>query len=539
MSVDASMLLSFLGGLGLFLFGIRFMSRSMQQAAGPKLRSLLARLTSNPIAGVMTGAVVTMGVQSSSATTVMVVGLVNAGLMTLPQAIGVIMGANIGTSFTAQLIAFNLTDLSLPAIALGSFAVLFAQRRLPRNVGQCILGFGVLFLGLSIMQETAAPLRHQHGFQNLMLAMSDHPIWGLLVGLAMTVVLQSSSGTIGILQGFAQQGVITLPMALPILIGDNIGTTVTALLASLGTSIAARRAALSHTFFNLVGAVIFFAVMPLFAAMIVNTSPEPMRQIANAHTLFNTLNTVVQLPFIYLLARLVTFLIPGEAVELPHGPQYLSDSLLEAPEMATVQVRRELGRMADLAAETLDDAMEFFLHGTRQTGQNALKKEEVVNELETAITRYLVRLSRQDLTQHLSHELNALLNIAHDVERVGDHAENVVELAEEKFDGRLPFSDQAIDDALKIYSQVKGTLDMARALIQDPTNLEMAEAIVASEEEVDVMEEDLRSRHILRLNSGECYPESGVIFLDMLSNLERVADHASSIAFASLDNVQD
>ncbi len=539
MSIDASMVLSFLGGLGMFLFGIRFMSKGMQQAAGPKLRSLLGRLTSNPVLGVMTGAIVTIGVQSSSATTVMVVGLVNAGLMTLPQAIGVIMGANIGTSFTAQLIAFNLTDLSLPAIAVGSFTILFTQRRIPKNIGQCILGFGILFLGLSIMQDTVAPLRHQHGFQNLMLAMSDHPIYGLLVGVLMTAVLQSSSGTIGILQGFSQQGVITLPMALPILIGDNIGTTITALLASLGTSISARRAALSHTFFNFVGAIVFFIVAPFFATIIQGTSGEPMRQIANAHTLFNMLNTLIQLPFIYVLARLVTFLIPGDAVELRHGPQYLSESLLDAPEVAAVQVRRELGRMADLATETLDDAMEAFIDGNRQKVESALKKEEVVNELETAIARYLVRLSRRDLTRALSLELNALMNIAHDVERVGDHAENVVELAEEKFEGRLPFSQHAVDDALEIYGRVKHTLDMARMLIEDPDNMELADAIVIAEETVDELEESLRSRHIARLNSGECYPESGVIFLDLLSNLERVADHASSVAFSSLDNIHE
>ncbi len=537
MNIDAGMLLSFFGGLGMFLFGIRFMSQSMQQAAGPKLRSLLGRLTSNPVLGVLTGAIVTIGVQSSSATTVMVVGLVNAGLMTLPQAIGVIMGANIGTSFTAQLIAFNLTDLSLPAIALGSFTMLFSQRRLPKSIGQCILGFGILFLGLSIMQDAVAPLRYQHGFQNLMLAMGDHPIWGLLVGVVMTAVLQSSSGTIGILQGFAAQGVITLPMALPILIGDNIGTTITALLASLGTSISARRAALSHTFFNFVGAIIFFIIMPVFASIIQGAVAEPMRQIAHSHTLFNTLNTLLQLPFIYFLARLVTFLIPGEAVELRYGPQYLSDSLLDAPEMATVQVRRELRRMADLAAETLDDAMDAFFDGTRQKVESAMKKEEVVNELETAITRYLVRLSRRDLTPELSLELNALMNIVHDVERVGDHAENVVELAQVKFDNRLPFSNHAIADAHEIYSKVKHTLDMARALIEDSQNLEVADAIVDAEESVDNMEESFRIRHIARLNSGECYPESGVVFLDMLSNLERVADHASSIAFATLDNM--
>jgi len=535
MQVDSSIIINFLSGLGMFLFGIGFMSRSLQATAGPNLRSLLGKLTTNPILAVITGAVVTAAVQSSSATTVMVVGLVNAGLMNLPQAIGVVMGANIGTSFTAQLIAFDLADISLPAIGIGGFVILFAQRRFPTNIGKCFVGFGSLFYGLSVMQDAVAPLRYQEGFQNLMLLMSDHPVLGVVIGVVMTVALQSSSGTIGILQGFAQQGVIDLPMALPILIGDNIGTTITALIASIGTSITARRAALSHTLFNFVGALLFIIIMPVFATFVVGTTLEPMRQIANAHTFFNLLNTLIQLPFIYVLARFVTRLVPGEVRQLQHGPQYLSDSLLEAPEMAVDQVRRELVRMITLAGETLDDAMEAFMYGKHQKIEVAAEKEEVVNELERAITRYLVELSSADLSRDQSRELNLLLNIVNDVERVGDHAENITELAEVKFNGRLPYSDQAISDAQDIYGKVKYILSMSASLVEDFDDRELAEAIVAAEEEIDEMEERLRSRHIYRLNSGRCYPESGVLFIDLLSNLERVADHASNIAYSSLE----
>jgi len=538
MELDGAMFIGFFGGLGMFLFGIQYMSRSLQATAGPNLRALLARLTSNPLIGVMTGALVTAAVQSSSATTVMVVGLVNAGLMTLPQAIGVVMGANIGTSFTAQLIAFNLSDLSLPAIAVGSFVILLSRRRFPRNVGQCILGFGLLFFGLGIMQEAVAPLRYQQAFQNLMVLMADHPIWGTFVGIGMTVLLQSSSGTIGILQGFAQQGVISLPMSLPILIGDNIGTTVTALIASFGTSIAARRAALSHSFFNFIGAIIFFVVMPFFASVIELVTPEPMRQIAHAHTFFNVLNTLVQLPFIYVLARVVTRLVPGEVVEIPHGPQHLSETLLGAPEVAIEQVRRELVRMAAIATETLDDAMDAFLRNDHQKIESCLKKEEVVNDLEKSIMRYLVRLSRSDLTLEQAHEVNGLMNMVNDIERVGDHAENIADLAEEKFDGKLPYSDQAVADARDIYGKITYILGMAQNLIQDRDNRDLAQAVVAAEEEVDELEERLRARHIARLNSGRCYPESGVLFIDLLSNLERVADHASSIAFVTLEGIE-
>ncbi len=536
MDVDlTALIITFFGGLGMFLFGIRFMSRSLQEAAGQKLRSVLGRITSNPVLAVITGAVVTAVIQSSSATTVMVVGLVSAGLMTLPQAIGVVMGANIGTSFTAQLIAFNLGDLSLPAIFIGSFVILFSERRSARNVGQAIMGFGLLFLGLSIMTDAVAPLRYQQGFQNLVLRIADKPVWGVVVGAGMTALLQSSSGTIGILQGFAQQEVITLTAALPVLIGDNLGTTITALLASLGTSITARRAALSHLLFNLVGAVLFVAIMPAFAGVIVRTAPlSPMRQLANAHTFFNVTNAAVQLPFIYLLARVVTFLVPGEVTELQYGPQFISDNLLiRAPEMALEQVRRELVRMGALATEMLEDAMTAFFEEDNRRREDAFRREEVINDLEKAITRYLVRLSESEHAPASSREINLLLNITNDIERVGDHAENIAELSEEKFDNRLPFSDQATADAQQMYTRVKQALEQACSLLQADGDYssDVPESVLCIEEGIDELEEQLRGRHIARLNSGKCYPESGVVFLDLLSNLERVADHTASIAY--------
>jgi len=454
--------------------------------------------------------------------------------MTLPQAIGVIMGANIGTSFTAQLIAFNLGDLSLPAIFIGSFVILFSERRSARNIGQAIMGFGLLFLGLAIMTDAVAPLRYQQSFQNLILHMSGKPVWGVLVGAGMTAMLQSSSGTIGILQGFAQQEILDLAAALPVLIGDNLGTTITALLASLGTSITARRAALSHLMFNLVGAVLFVAIMPFFVGAIIRTAPlSPMRQLANAHTFFNVTNAVVQLPFIYLLARLVTFLVPGEVTELRYGAQYISDNLLiGAPEMALEQVRRELVRMGALASEMLEDAMAAFFNEDSRRRDDAFRREEVINDLEKAITRYLVRLSESEHAPASSREMNLLLNITNDIERIGDHAENIAELSEEKFDNRLPFSEQAATDAGQMYGEVKRALQQACSLLgaDGDYNTDVADSVLCIEEGIDQLEEQLRGRHISRLNNGKCYPESGVVFLDVLSNLERIADHTASIA---------
>ncbi len=532
------MTLSFFGGLGMLLFGIRLMSEGLQTAAGERLRALLGRLTSNPILGVITGAVVTASIQSSSATTVMVVGLVNAGLMGLPQAIGVIMGANIGTSITAQLIAFNLGDLSLPAIGVGAMLYLFSTRRLSRSVGKSILGFGILFLGLGVMSDTVQPLRDLPVFQRIVMAMEGHPVYGVLVGAGMTAVLQSSSGTIGILQGLAHQGVIGLMTSLPVLIGDNIGTTFTALIASAGTSLTARRAAVSHTLFNLLGAVLFVLLMPTFALIVTHLTPEPMRQLAHAHTIFNLLNACVQLPFVWLLARAVVFLVPGEVTEITRGPIYISRSLLKAPEVALQQARRELHRMAGLSKEILEDAIKGFVEGDSRLLKMALDKEEVVNELEKEITRYLVELSRSSMTDLQSQEMNALLNFVNDIERIGDHAENIVELAEEKMENRLPFSEQADRDIDEIYSAVMEAVEGAMSLLENPDDEALARSTVAAEERIDDLEALLRERHIDRLNRGLCYPESGVVFLDLLSNLERVGDHSSSIAHITLDQMK-
>ncbi|MFO7942245.1 MAG: Na/Pi cotransporter family protein [Bacillota bacterium] len=535
--MTVGMVLSFLGGLGMLLFGIRLMSDGLQAAAGERLRALLGKLTNNPIMGVLTGTIITAAIQSSSATTVMVVGLVNAGLLSLPQAIGVIMGANIGTSITAQLIAFNLGDFSLPAIGIGAMLYLFVRRRSLKNIGQSVLGFGILFLGLTIMSDTVIPLRELPAFQRIIVSMEGHAFYGILVGAGMTVALQSSSGTIGILQGLANQGVVGLGAALPVLIGDNIGTTVTALIASAGTSITARRAAISHTLFNLVGAVLFILALPYFAAVVLSLSSEPMRQLAHAHTLFNVSNALIQLPFVMVLARAVRYLVPGEVSEISRGPVYISTSLLSAPEVALQQVRREIHRMAEISKEILEDAMGAFARNDLRLVEVALEKEQVVNELEKEITRYLVQLSRSSLNSSQSVEMNALLNFVNDVERVGDHAENIAELAQEKIEHGLPFSDQADSDVEEIYTAVTEAVDGAMALLEEPKDEGLARATVEAEDRIDDLEALLRARHIDRLNRGMCYPESGVVFLDLLSNLERIGDHSSSIAYITLEQI--
>ncbi|MDD4569289.1 MAG: Na/Pi cotransporter family protein [Tepidanaerobacteraceae bacterium] len=520
---------SMFGGLGLFVYGMRLMGEGLERAAGDRLKGLLEILTRNRFLGVLMGALVTAIIQSSSATTVMVVGLVNAGIMDLSQAIGVIMGANIGTTMTAQLIAFKLTDLALPAIGLGTGIFLFGRNKTQRYIGQVVLGFGLLFFGMQTMQVALKPLSKMPEFISFMANFSKTPLLGVVAGFLTTGLVQSSSATIGILQALASQGIINISMALPILFGDNIGTCVTALLSSIGTNITARRTAVFHLAFNMVGTLVFMLILPLIQMFVSFTSADPVRQIANAHTIFNISNTLIQLPFTFLLAKLVTSLIPGEPEIIERGLKYIDDRLLETPSLAFAQVKKEVARMGNLALETLRDSINTFMYYDEHKDKMAKEKELVINDLARETTRYLAMLSRTSLPDDEYNSITDLISAVNDMERVGDHAMNILELAEFRAEHRLPFSNEAIEELVKISSKVQETFDLAifTFLHWDKST---SHKIVKNEEEIDSMEEKLRINHIKRLNEGSCNPSSGVIFLDLLTNLERVGDHSFNIA---------
>lgn len=527
MSLDS--FFTMFGGLGLFIYGMKLMGEGLERAAGDRLRSLLELLTRNRLVGVLVGALVTAIIQSSSATTVMVVGLVNAGIMDLSQAIGVIMGANVGTTMTAQLIAFNLTNLALPAIGLGTGIFLFGRNKTQRFIGQVILGFGLLFFGMQTMEVALKPLSKMPEFVNFMARFSKTPLLGVLAGFLTTGIVQSSSATIGILQALAGQGIINISIALPILFGDNIGTCVTALLSSIGTNITARRAAVFHLMFNIIGTIIFMLFLPLIRMAVTLTSSEPVRQIANAHTIFNISNTLIQLPFTFLLAKLVTTIVPGEPEIIERGLKYIDDRLLETPSLAYTQVKKEIARMGNLALETLRDSINAFLYYNEQKDKIAKEKETVVNELARETTRYLAMLSRTSLPDDEYDSLTDLVNAINDMERVGDHAMNILELAEFRNEHRLPFSSEAVQGLVDMSSKVQETFDLAIHTFlhwDEPSSRKILE----NEEEIDSMEKQLRINHIKRLNEGSCNPSSGVIFLDLLTNLERVGDHSFNIA---------
>ncbi|RKL63430.1 Na/Pi cotransporter family protein [Thermoanaerobacteraceae bacterium SP2] len=517
------------GGLGLFIYGMRLMGEGLERAAGDRLKVLLELLTRNRVLGVLVGTIVTSIIQSSSATTVMVVGLVNAGLMDLMQAVGVIMGANIGTTMTAQLIAFKFTKLALPAIGLGTAVHLFGKHKTQKFIGQVILGFGLLFFGMQTMEVALKPLAKLPEFISFMASFGKTPLLGVLAGFLTTGIVQSSSATIGILQALADQGVVNISIALPILFGDNIGTCVTALLSSIGTNVTARRAALIHLTFNVIGTIIFLFILPLVQILVSYTSTDPVRQIANAHTFFNVTNTVIQLPFSFLLVKLVTHIIPGSPEVVERGVKYIDDRLLETPSIALVQVKREIGRMGYLALETLRDTINIFLYYNEQKGKLAREKESVINDLARTTTRYLALLSRRSLSTGESDQITDMINAVNDMERVGDHAMNILELAEYKEEHRLTFSNEAVSELVEISSKAQDTFRMAiDAFLNGDKKL--SNIIIENEEEIDSMERKLRAHHIKRLNEGKCNPSSGVIYLDIINNLERVGDHAFNLA---------
>jgi len=537
--LTAKIIMGLIGGLGLFIYGIQLMGDGLQKTAGDRLRKVIEVLTTKPWRGVLVGAGITGIIQSSSATTVMTVGFVNAGIMTLPQAIGVIMGANIGTTVTAQLIAFRLDEYSLPAIGLGFGLMFFARRRTWKYVGQTILGFGLLFLGMMIMKETVAPLKEYPGFINLMTLFGTTPIIGVLVGAGMTVLVQSSSATIGIAQALAFRGLLTIKEAIPIIFGDNIGTCITAVLASTGTSLSARRAAAAHVLFNALGTIIFLLGLPLILKLVAATSPNVVRQIANTHSSFNIANTLIWLPFVAVFTKIVIKLVPGKELVIERAPIYLDKNVMVTPSIALDLATREIARMGSLAAEMLDASI-FLLTNkiTKNKTKEITHREEVVDILAEEIIVYLSELSQHSLSQEQSERLTGLMHAVNDIERVGDHAENIMYLATNKTEDKLKFSTGAQAELDEIYLLVK---EFFAKMIEglESGDIAMVDEYRKLEYEVDKLVRKARKEHLTRLKEGSCHPIAGVIFLDLLTNLERIGDHANNVGYVALDQLHN
>ncbi len=532
------MIFEFLGGLGIFLYGIKQMGDGLQRSAGDKLRDLLDRFTTNPFMGVLTGIVVTGLIQSSSATTVIVVGLVSAGFMTLRQAIGVIMGANIGTTMTAFLIGIDLGEYALPILAFGTLLIFFFKNKKVQNTGQIFFGFGALFFGLELMSSGMSPLRELDTFHELTVTLSSNPILGVVVGTVFTVIVQSSSATIGVLQGLYGEGLVDLGAALPVLFGDNIGTTITAILASIGASVAARRAAATHVLFNLLGTTIFLLLIQPFTLFIgwlqTTLSLNPQMTIAFAHGAFNITNTIIQFPFIAVLAWIVTKIIPGDDVLFDFKPKHLDPVFIQrSASIALGQAKEEVVRMGQFAIMGLNETYNFLKSRNAKHADHAYQIEDAINNLDQKITDYLVTLSSRPLTDAESKEHSMLVNTIRDLERIGDHFENIIELVEYQQVNKVKLSIQAMDELEEIFNLTISTVEDAVKSLDNRDRV-MAVNVLDKEEQIDKLERKLRKQHIARLNSGICTGQAGIVFADIVSNLERIGDHSVNIAQAVL-----
>lgn len=527
-----------LGGLGLFIYGIREMSEGLHKASGQKMRKIMHSLTGGPKRGVLVGTGITSLIQSSSATTVMVVGFVNAGLMTLTQALGVIFGANIGTTITAQLIAFKLTDYALPIIGISMIMLLVTKRRIYKNIGEFLLGFGILFLGLSILTEIVKPLGTSPVFNEILLRFSNNPFLGVLAGAVVTAIFQSSSVTTGMILGLSMANLIDLKAALSLILGCNIGTCVTAIIASIGTNIGAKRAAIAHVVFNIVGVLIFLPFLGPFRRLISLTSTNVTREIANAHTLFNVINTLIFIPLIPLFAKLLTRFVKGkEEEEVEYLPKYLEKYLLNTPPIAIEASVKEIVRTLGLTKKMVDISMNSFFNNDLGSLEKITRREEAVDSLREAITGYLVELMQNELGQEESRKIPALIHAINDVERIGDHAENLRDLAEQKIENRLAFSPVALEEIKRMYDEVSKMINCSVNALKNNDSNE-AKFIMEEECQINLMRDRLKNNHTKRLEEGKCNVLSGVVFLDVISNFEKIGDHLNNVAQAVVQGLQ-
>lgn len=525
--------INLMGGLGLFLYGMNLMGDGLQKSAGAKLKRIIELLTSNVLMGVIVGALVTGIIQSSSATTVMVVGFVNAGIMTLPQAIGVIMGANIGTTITAQLVSLNLVGLAPVALGIGIILYLFSSKPKVKNMAEILIGFGILFTGMDFMKDAVKPLTEFEGFTMALSTLGQNPILGILLGFGITAIVQSSSASMGMLLAVASTGTISLGAALPILYGENIGTCVTSLISSIGASKNARRAATMHLIFNIIGTMVFMLVLTKpITMMVTHLDPTDVsRQIANSHTLFNIINVIILLPFSKFIVKLTMKLVPEREDEIEDRKtvKYIDERMMETPSIALSNTVKETLRMGDKAKKALINSMDGLFEGSNSKIKKAFEEESKVNVLQKTILNYLLKLSKTSLSNESRETVDELFNTVNDIERIGDHAENIAELAEIILEKDLNLSKEGKEELVQMYNKVVDAYSAALESMEN-NDIDLACKVIKMEEQVDVMEKVCRENHMIRLNESLCTIDNGVVYLDIISNLERISDHSVNIA---------
>lgn len=527
--------ISLIGGLGLFLFGMSYMGDGLQKSAGSKMKDILAALTKNKLMGVLVGALVTGVIQSSSATTVMVVGFVNAGLMNLNQAVGIIMGANIGTTVTAFLVSLNITKVATFMVGVGVVILLAAKKRKVKSIAEVIIGFGILFIGMDLMKEAMGPLQSSAAFTSMMTKF-DNPYLGILVGFIMTAILQSSSATTGLLIAVAATGIITFDQAFPVVFGQNIGTCVTALLSSIGANKTAKRAAVIHLLFNMIGTIIFMLILrsPVQSIVYKAAPADVPKQIALGHIFFNILNVIIMFPFSGLIVKASEFIIRKDVSESEHITKYIDERLLVTHSIALTQTTKEVLHLGNLAYKQFEAAKVALFENSEESAHKVFEIESRINEINKATLDYLVKLDKVALTNYEKDKLVVLMNSINDIERVGDHIDNIGELAIDKIENKSCFSEEATQEIREMFDI---TMEAFRHSLNALASIDYEECkiVMSYEEESDKMYKTLRNNHIERLNNSICDTNSGIVFLDVISNLERIGDHSLNIAESILE----
>ncbi|HRZ40583.1 MAG TPA: Na/Pi cotransporter family protein [Candidatus Omnitrophota bacterium] len=538
-----------LGGLGFFFYGMKIMSEGLKKVAGERLKSFLHMATKVPIIGLFTGFLVTVFLHSSSATTVMVVGFVNAGLLSLKQAISVIFGANIGTTLMAWIVSsmsvIKLTEYALPAVGIGFAIMAFGRSRKTRFWGEVLIGTGMLFVGLGLLKDACEPLKDTQQLKDLFVMFAKNPILGVLAGMVFTTLLQSSSVTIAIVQVLAFKGIISFSAAIPIVLGDNIGTTITAQLAALGTNINARRAAMAHTMFNVIGVsyMIVFVYLGWYERFISFIIPgeltlkSVMFHIAVAHSAFNIVNALVFLPFIGFIEKVSIWLVPQRKGRDEFGVKYLEEHLLDTPPVAMQQVRNETLYMLSVAEKAVNTAVQGFLDKSEALVQKALEYEKATDNLQSEITQYVIDLSQREISVENSQEIPVLLHNVNDIERMGDHAKNITEIAQLRIDSAILFSELAIEELKVMWQELKEMFTETKTAFEK-LDRSMAEKLLEREDRMNAMQIRLKEAHIERLNQGVCKIKANYVFLDFIDNLEKIADHLTNISQSIIGQMQ-
>lgn len=534
------MAFTFLGGLGLFLFCIKYMGDGLQIAAGDRLKYILDKYTTSPFLGVLVGIFVTALIQSSSGTSVITIGLVGAGLLTLRQAIGIIMGANIGTTITTFIIGFNISAYALPILFIGAFCLFFVKIEKVNNVGRILFGFGGVFFSLTLMSGAMAPLKYLPAFKDVMVSLSGNPVLGVFIGTTITVLVQASSATISILQNIYQEGLIPLKAALPVLFGDNIGTTITAIIAVIGSNTSAKRLAASHVMFNVVGTVIFLIFLTPFSMFVAKMEQilhlNPKMAIAFAHGSFNMMTTVLLFPFIGVLEYLVVKIIKDKKEDEEEAYKTTLDpALITAPVIALGQVKQELLTMTGFALKNFKTSVSYFFDRDEKLFEKVEKREEKINTVDQEITKYLALLSKQDFGEKEGEEIATYLDLCRDIERVGDHAHGIVKDVKYGISKKFKFSDTAYAEIKELEEIVENMIETATVALKESSVDKAVEVIDLHNKERE-KEKKIRKNHIKRLSEQTCEIKAGLSFVDLVLHFTRIADHTRNIAERVLEN---